>query len=157
NPLHSICLTKLDELYLGTDPFGYTASEPEERYSPTSAVGGDTLRPLPLSGEPAIALRGPTVENPILEGDLIQCPFFERYRKLNFLVLGDKELAYPIEHIMQVLREYDCTVSTKVDPEVDMVLVRTWSIMSEDKQLAEAIKLGLKIVYEVEILPFLRK
>ena len=88
---------------------------------------------------------------------MIQCPFFERYRKLNFLVLGDKELAYPLDHIMQVLREYDCTVSTKVDPEVDMVLVRTWSIMSEDKQLAEAVKLGLKIVYEVEILPFLRK
>ena len=157
NPLHSVCLAQLDELYLGTDPFGYTATDPEERYSPSSAIGGDTLRPLPLSGEPAVVLRGPSVENPIMEGDLIQCPFFERYRKLRFLVLGDKELAYPLEHIMQVLREYGCTVTDKVDPEVDMVLVRTWSFMAEDKQLSEAIKLGLKIVYEVEILPFLRK
>lgn len=169
----SECVIVRRLLAMPKDPLSdYVAHEPEEMYSPYQRGKGNLAQP--LSANTRLTEMGFDWENPIVEGDYIQNPFFSPDRTLTFYIAGARELSetqsqkgairYRWTEIKSVLEFYGCNVSPFPDINVNYVIaqkdprkVAKVALGSDAEQASyeRAIELGIPVIYEWELFRFL--
>ncbi|HYF49742.1 MAG TPA: BRCT domain-containing protein [Planctomycetota bacterium] len=163
----SECIIVRRPVLLPKDPLSeYVAGQPEEMFSPYQESGKKGATAQPLSGKPR-----PTVmenrQDPIVEGDFIQNPFFSTKKTLTFYIAGAKEIQnerqksairYKAAEIKAVVEAYGGKVSATPDVGCDYMIAQKSPQEGTDAERAEFIRakdLGLPVVYEWELFRFL--
>ncbi len=133
---------------------GYTAELPEEMYCPfcTGREGGFHIQPLRAS--PKEVVLGMDPDDPIVPGDLIQNPFFDRGGALHIAVKGDPLYpAYSIEDIQVAVRQHGGIVDPEVGSKTDILLAGRWA----GEETRKANELGVRILRHFDVFHFLRR
>ena len=139
----------------------YVAAQPEEMYSPYQKSGKAEATAAPLSAASRPSVLGMSPLDPIVEGDLIQNPFFNATKQLTFYIckaeLGDSGqqknmIKYRRPEIKAVAEFYGAKVVENVDADVNYVIVQK---KPEDDQYKKAKDLGIPMIYEWELFRFL--
>jgi hypothetical protein len=165
DPTKSECIVVRRPVVLPKDPLSdYVAKDPEEIYSPYQESGRKEGTAQPLSGRPKVAISGPSKLDPIVEGDVVQNPFFSPGKTFTYYIAGakaaDKKSAirYRWTDIKTVVESYGDKVVAKVDPTVNYVIAQKNPEEGDDLEKAEfkkAKELGLPVIYEWELFRFL--
>jgi hypothetical protein len=164
----SECIVVKRPILMPKDPLSdYVATNPEEMFSPYQESGNKTSTVQPLSAARLIST-GVAKENPIVEGDLVENPFFVPNKTLTFYIAGAKELTnerqksairYRWTEIKSVIESYGAKVSPVVDTTVNFVIAqknpKTEGTDQEKAEFQKAIDLGLPVIYEWELFRFL--
>ena len=145
------------------DPLSeYIADEPEAVYSPYQESGHKGYSVQPLSGLPKTKPLGYNTQEPLVEGDLIQNPFFQPGKTFNYYIAGLKEIVnerqksairYRWTEIKAVIESYGGTVSPTADVNVNYVIAQKNA--KDDPEFLKAVDLGLPVIYEWELFRFL--
>lgn len=165
----SNCLIVQRPVSLPRDPLSaYVASEPEETFSPYQESGRKGFSAQQLTGVPKTAVLGMNREDPIVEGDLVQNPFFSPGKSLAFYIAGAKDIVneqqksairYRWMEIKAVVETYGGKVSAVADTTVDYVIAqknpKTEGTDAEKAEFQKAVDLGLPVIYEWELFRFL--
>jgi hypothetical protein len=168
-PTRSECIVVKRPTQMPTDATSsYVAQEPEEMFSPYQESGRQGASALRLNGKPRPMLLGFNEDHPIVEGDLIQNPFFNKRKALTFYIAGSKELdagrqksaiKYSAREIKAVVELYGGHVVDKPDVGVDYVISqknpKEEGTDQEKAEFQRVLALGLPIVYEWELFRFL--
>lgn len=162
-PSISECIIYTKVVALPRDPMSeYIAPEPEYQYSPFQESGKRGSTAQPLSAAPKVVTMGMNAEDPIVEGDLIQNPFYSPDKAFTFYIAGDKAIvrgvqksaiAYQWPHIERVLKGYGANVAVKVDLGVDFIIAQ--KNPQDDQEYLKAVSLGIPVIYEWELFRFL--
>lgn len=140
---------------------GYLASEPEEKYSPIAKSGKAGASAEKMSGG-KVVMSGQTLENPIVDGDLIQNPFYEAGVQRVFYIAGSKEVVgerqksavqYRWTEIRDAAERYGAKVLPAVDTSVNYVIAQ--KNPQDDPEFKKAVDLGIPVIYEWELFRFL--
>jgi len=164
----SECMVLKRVLAMPKDPHSeYVAEQPEEQFSPYQESGHKGASAQPLLGVKNLDL---TVRHmdPIVEGDLIQNPFFSPDKQLTFFIAGSKliendrqksAIRYRWTEIKSVVEAYGAKVAAEPDINVNYVIAqknpKTEGTDPEKAQYRKAVDLGLPIIYEWELFRFL--
>ena len=161
DPSKSECILVQRPVLLPKDALSeYVAQEPEELYSPYQAGKAGVVQP--LAGAPKAAQIGMNAADPIVEGDLLQNPFFAPHKSYTFYIAGSKELVnerqksairYRAPEIEAVVNFYGGKVAKTPDINVDCVIAQ--KNPKEDPQYQKCLDLGLPVLYEWELFRFL--
>ncbi|MBI3829475.1 MAG: hypothetical protein HY291_08160 [Planctomycetes bacterium] len=148
---------------LPRDPFSeYVAPEPEYAYSPYQESGKRGSSAQPLSAQPKSVTMGMNAQDPMVEGDYLENPFYSPNKPLTFYIAGDKSIirgvqksaiAYQWPQIERVIKSYGATVASKVDLGVNFVIAQ--KNPQDDPEYGKAIGLGIPVIYEWELFRFL--
>lgn len=148
---------------------GYVASDPEERYSPYAAGDGNSVIPLVAMVQEDVSSMKDS--DPIIVGDMIVNPFFEKDKSLKIAFAGEP-VVYPVEVLRNQIKEAGAIWQEEVGIDTDFLVVGRF----EEKQLAEgaegeaadeaaerynkqmdiAAQYGIPLLREVELYEFLR-
>ena len=156
-------------MVLPKDPLSdYVATEPEQLYSPYQESGRKDATAQPLSGRPKMIITGAHKTDPIVEGDLIQNPFFAPGKTFTYYIAGAKKMEndrqksairYRWTDIKRVLESYGHSVSPVVDTNVNYIIAqKNAETDGDDNEKAEFVKaknLGIPVIYEWELFRFL--
>jgi hypothetical protein len=141
----------------------YVGAQPEEMYSPYQQSGNkDATASAMTSARPSIL--GFDIRDPIVEGDLVQNPFFSPGKNYTFYVAGLKELdkdsgrqksaiKYRWTEIKAVAERYGGKVVNDVDIDVNYMIAQK-DPTSDDKYV-KGVDLGIPVIYEWELFRFL--
>ncbi|MCY3020005.1 MAG: hypothetical protein NTW87_13380 [Planctomycetota bacterium] len=165
----SECLIVQRPVLLPKDPLSpYVAKEPEEMFSPFQESGKKGFSAQPLSAPPKQVMMGMSKEDPIVEGDLVQNPFFAPNKSYTFFIAGSKEIVneqqksairYRWTEIKAVAEFYGGKVLNAVDTTVNYVIAqknpKTEGTDAEKAEFQRAIDLGIPVIYEWELFRFL--
>ena len=165
----SNCMIVERPVSLPRDPLSaYVAQEPEETFSPYQESGRKGFTAQQLTGTPKAAVMGMNKEDPIVEGDLIQNPFFSPGKRLSFYIAGAKEIVneqqksairYRWTEIKTVVEAHGGKVSQGADTTVNYVIAqknpKTEGTDAEKAEFQKAVDLGLPVIYEWELFRFL--
>ncbi|MCX7804845.1 MAG: hypothetical protein N3A38_06605 [Planctomycetota bacterium] len=159
-PSMSECMILERIVHLPRDPLtGYTASSPEELYSPYATKGGgkaESERAQPLVGRPKTVVLGQVPMDPIVKGDLIVNPFFDPGRTLTFAIAGQGGIKYSKSYIERVIKEYggqirDISGPDSIGPGIDFLIAQR----EAKEEVKTATNMGIKVLYEFELFRFL--
>jgi peptidoglycan hydrolase CwlO-like protein len=139
----------------------YVGSAPEEAFSPITQSGqkGTSINRMTETRTVNI---GPSKLDPILEGDLIENPFFEFGRTLTFYIAGSKEMVgerqksairYTWLEIKAAAERYGAKVVDTIDTNVNYVIAQ--KNPQDDPEYRKAVDFGIPIVHEWELFRFL--
>jgi len=150
---------------------GWTAPDPEMKYSPYAAGGAENDRVVPLAKSEVVEKPSMRKLDPIVIGDYITNPFYSQQRVLKFVVAGQPVHFSPNE-VKQQIKNYGGEVQAAVDVDTDYLVLGaipeegSGALMEkeESRQMREqAIKAretakqyGIPILREVELFSFLR-
>lgn len=164
----SECLLVERPVLMPKDPLSaYQAKDPEELYSPYQESGKKSFSAQPLSGAGKMTILGKPKNEPIVEGDCIQNPFYSPGKTFTFHIAGAKEIAnerqksairYRWTEIKSVIEQYGHTYSPIADTTVNYVIAQKNPRDGTDAEKAEfqkAVDLGLPVIYEWELFRFL--
>jgi hypothetical protein len=164
----SECLLVTRPVALPRDPLSdYVATMPEEGFSPKQESGKKGSSAQPLSGKPKLVVLGNDPKDPIVEGDLIQNPFFNTKKTLSFYIAGSKEIAndrqksairYKWTEIKAVIEAYGGKVFAQPDVGCDYMVAQkspSEGTDAERDEFTRAKDLGIPVVYEWELFRFL--
>jgi hypothetical protein len=170
-PGKSECVVVRRLVDLPRDPLsGYVASEPEEMYSPYQehAEPGKKGASVQRLSDGKTVLSGPSALDPIVEGDLIQNPFFKPNKTFTYYIAGAKKIEnenqrsairYRWTEIKAVIEKYGGKVSPVADSAVDFVIAQknpaSDGTDEEKADYKKAVDLGLPVIYEWELFRFL--
>ncbi|MCW8133036.1 MAG: hypothetical protein KIS92_21995 [Planctomycetota bacterium] len=159
----SECQIYTKVIELPRDPLSeYIAPEPEYQYSPFQESGKRGSSAQPLSAQPKTVTMGMNAQDPIVEGDFIQNPFYSPSKTYTFYIAGDKTIvrgvqksaiAYQWPQIERVVKGYGANVAGKVDLGVDFIIAQ--KLPQDDPEYAKAVSLGIPVMYEWELFRFL--
>jgi len=161
NASKSECIIVHRPVLMPKDAFSdYVADQPEEMYSPYQKSGKQDATAAPLTGASRPTVMGMNPLNPIVEGDLIQNPFFNTKKKLTFYICKAEMveaqqknmIKYRRGEIKSVAEFYGAKVVDAVDADVNYVIVQK---KPEDDQYKKAKDLGIPMIYEWELFRFL--
>ncbi len=133
---------------------GYLAKEPEEKYNPITQSGKKGASAEPFVGGRTV-MTGQSVDNPIIEGDSIQNPFFDAGHPRTFYIAGSKEVVgerqksairYRWTDIRDAAVRHGAKVVTAIDTSVDYVIAQ--KNPQEDPEFKKAVDLGIPVIYE---------
>lgn len=152
------------------DKSGYTAKEPEERFSPFAAEGENLdkvvyLRDIGLEEHSTM-----DPQNPIVIGDFVHNPFFRAGRPLTFVLTGDP-IAYPLDVAKRRIEFNGGRVVDKIDATTNVLYIGRMPDLSqavEDEERMRKIedmqaiykrarRYGIPIMWEVNVVDFLRQ
>ncbi|MCZ7646089.1 MAG: hypothetical protein M5U26_12510 [Planctomycetota bacterium] len=160
----SECMIVTTTLQLPRDPLSdYVAPEPEYRYSPYHESGkkGSTLQPLSASVKETTL--GMNKLDPIVEGDLVQNPFFAPNKTFTFYIAGSKAIAQGVQksaiayswvQIKSISEFYGAKVVDVVDLGVNYIIAQK-NAREDDPEFTKAVTLGIPVIYEWELFRFL--
>lgn len=165
----SECLIVKRPTLMPTDPASlYIATEPEEMFSPNQESGRQGASAQRLTGKPRPVLLGYNEDYPVVEGDKIQNPFFNKRKSLSFYIAGSKELdngrqksaiKYSWREIKAMIENYGGTVVPTPDVGIDYVISqknpKEEGTDAEKAEFQRVLALGLPIIYEWELFRFL--
>jgi hypothetical protein len=168
DPSKSECLVVQRPVLMPKDPLSsYVAKDPEEIFSPYQESGKQGFSAQTLSGAKTIML-GANKEDPIVEGDVVQNPFYAPNKTFTFYIAGSKELQnerqksairYRWTEIKNVIEFYGGKVVPVADTSVDYVIAqknpKTEGTDAEKADFQKAVDLGLPVIYEWELFRFL--
>lgn len=168
-PTKSECIIVRRPVLMPTDPTSlYVASEPEEMYSPYQESGRQGASAQQLTGKPRPVQLGYNPDYPVIEGDKIQNPFFNKRKALKFYIAGAKDLEngrqksaikYGWREIKAMVEHYGGSVVAAPDVGVDYVIAqknpKEEGTDLEKAEFQKVLSLGLPIVYEWELFRFL--
>ncbi|HYG75915.1 MAG TPA: hypothetical protein VEK08_13005 [Planctomycetota bacterium] len=168
-PSKSECLVVRRPVLLPKDPLSaYVGKDPEELYSPFQESGNKSFTAQPLSGGGRVAMMGQTKDQPIVEGDLIQNPFYAPEKAFTYYIAGSKEMInerqksairYRWTEIKNVIEFYGGKVLTAPDVSVNYVIAqknpKTEGTDAEKAEFQKCVDLGLPVIYEWELFRFL--
>lgn len=148
---------------------GYVATDIEERYSPYATGEGD--RAIPLVSIVQEDVSSMKESDPVVEGDLLVNPVFERDKKLKIAFAGDP-VVYPLDVLKNQIQEAGAVLQEMIDIDTDFLVVGR---IDQDKLLMEpefgdkdpkleiyrkaleiANQYGIPIIREVELYDYLR-
>jgi hypothetical protein len=161
DPSKSQCIIVRRPILMPKDALSdYVADQPEEMYSPFQKSGKQDASAAPLSGVSKPTVLGMNPLDPIVEGDLIQNPFFNAKKQLTFYICkAEMEEArqknmikYRRNEIKACAEFYGAKCVDAVDADVNYVIVQK---KPEDEQYKRAKELGIPMVYEWELFRFL--
>lgn len=153
----SMCAPYRIEQKLPADPLSdYVAEDPEEQFSPYAGKGQAGNEAQPLTGTPVRTSTGPRFDNPILAGDLLMNPFYEKGQPRRWVIAGDEPIHYRPEHLKKIIERYGGIVVDEIAPAVDYALTQRWkSDASQSSAYEEITTLGIQIVPEFTVFRFL--
>jgi len=174
NPSMSECFAIKRELALPKDTLSsYVASQPEEKFSPYQA-GVDkekkvSINVQPLEGKPKVVSGGPSAMDPIVQGDLIENPFFSPWKPRTYFIAGSKKIEnerqksairYAWPEIKAMIEFYGGKVSPEANTNVDIMIMQKSpdspdTEASEQEEFKRAKFLGIPVLYEWELFRFL--
>lgn len=140
---------------------GYLATEVEEIYSPVQKSGKAGSSAEVMTATKTI-ITGQDMRDPIVEGDLIQNPFFDAARPLTFYIAGSKEVVgerqksairYRWTEIKTMAERYGAKVLPEMDTSVNYIIAQ--KSPAEDPEYKKGVDLGIPIIYEWELFRFL--
>ena len=140
---------------------GYVATEPEEIYSPVAQSGKKGFSAEVMTATKTV-MSGQNMMDPVVEGDLIQNPFFDAGRQIIFYIAGSKEVVgerqksairYRWTEIKDMAERYGAKVVAEVDTNVNYVIAQ--KNPGDDPEYKKAVDFGIPIVYEWELFRFL--
>jgi len=169
DPSKSECIVVRRPVLLPKDPLSaYIGKDPEELFSPYQESGNKSFTAQPLSGGGRMAMMGQTRDQPIVEGDRIQNPFYAPEKTFTYYIAGSKEMAnerqksairYRWAEIKQVIEFYGGKVVAQPDVTVNYVIAqknpKTEGTDAEKAEFQKAVDLGLPVIYEWELFRFL--
>lgn len=158
----SECMIDARPIELPTDTqSGYVATEPEEIYSPVAQSGKKGFSAEIMTATKTV-MSGQNMMDPVVEGDLIQNPFFDAGRQIIFYIAGSKEVVgerqksairYRWTEIKDMAERYGAKVVAEVDTNVNYVIAQ--KNPGDDPEYKKAVDFGIPIVYEWELFRFL--
>ncbi|HLX64877.1 MAG TPA: BRCT domain-containing protein [Planctomycetota bacterium] len=161
-PTSSECTVIQRPMVLPSDELtNYVAEQPEFVYNPYSPGGKKTGSAEPMTGG-RVVMSGQKINNPIMEGDYVQNPFFEAGRRLVFYIAGSKEMVgerqksairYSAGQIKDVAERYGAKIVDAVDTNVNYVIAQKHP--EEDPEYKKAVDLGIPVIFEWELFRFL--
>lgn len=149
---------------------GYVAKNPEERYSPYAV--GDSDRAIPLMSLVQEDVSSMKDSDPIIVGDIIVNPIFEKDKKLKIAFAGEP-VVYSLDVLKNQIQEAGAILQDKVDIDTDFVVVGKVDenrFAADDKDAADkdpkleasrkaleiASQYGIPLIREVELYDYLR-
>jgi hypothetical protein len=108
----------------------------------------------PQTGE-KLALPDPT--DPIVKGDLIRNPFFEKDKQVRVAFLGTKltNRYYNLKELERKIEEFGGKVQKEVSVETDILIVLARAEEEFQKEYEKAIQLGIDMMREDELLDYI--
>ena len=142
----------------------YVGGQPEEMFSPYQQSGNKDASVQPMTGGSKPTVLGYDLKDPIVEGDLVQNPFFSPGKSYTFYIAGLKDLdketgrqktaiKYRWTEIKQVAEFYGAKVVNDVDIDVNYMIAQK-DPESDDKYI-KGRDLGIPVIYEWELFRFL--
>jgi hypothetical protein len=142
----------------------YVADQPEEMFSPYQQSGQKESTAAPLMGTPKPIVMGFNPQDPIVEGDFVQNPFFNPGKSYTFYIAGSKELdrdtgkqksaiRYRWTEIKSVVEAYGGKVVNDVDINVHYIIAQ--KDPNSDEKFQKGVDLGIPVIYEWELFRFL--
>jgi len=134
---------------------GYVALHRFERFCPHCS-GGDTGFGLQrLSGSPKWMEVGMNRQDPIVGGDYVYNPFFDRDKSLRYAVKGQALLPekFGRDYIIDLIGWHGATVEDEVSARSDYLVAGKWA--SEDVKKAR--ELGVKVLYQFDLYEFFER
>ncbi len=150
---------------------GYVARDPEERYSPY--VSGENNSVVPLIAVTQSDVVSMSAADPIIKGDSISNPFFDKNKKLKFAFAGEPVLEHSIEVLKNQIQEAGAIMQDNIDIDTDFLVLgrveentasengeasenANKNVESFQKTMEIANRYGIPIIREVELYDFLR-
>lgn len=162
----SVAIILNREAELRVDPVtGYVARDPEERFSPYIAQGEDHDRVVPLVRDTREEVQDMDLLDPILKGDKILNPFFDREKVLRFAFSGDP-VRYSPDVIKNTILEYGGEVHEEIRPTTDYLVLGKvpdrkganeadlQRIRRYEEMMRQAQTYGVRILREVDLFDF---
>lgn len=156
NPETSTCTMIERNIELPRCPVcGYTAHLPEELYCPYCSGGTSGIGVQKLSASPKKIVLGVNPDNPIAVGDFIWNPLFGGSKGKVVVYKGDPLLPNRFARVFieETVRSYGNKLVEDISAEVKLLVAGR---LAPDAVEA-ARELGIPIVYEFELFPFLRR
>jgi len=167
----SECMVVRRPVTLPKDPLSdYFAEGPEAIYSPYQESGQKSTSAQVLSGHAKTVMSGAPKLDPIIEGDLIQNPFYSPRKKYTFYIAGAKEILndrqksairYRWPEIKATIEAHGGKVATTAEVGVDYIIAqknpKTEGTDAEKAEFQKAVELGIPVIYEWELFRFLDK
>jgi hypothetical protein len=134
---------------------GYTARMPEEIYCPYCSGGTSGIGVQKLNASPKKVVLGINPDNPVAASDLIWNPLFGEAKGKIVVYKGDPLLPnrYARAYIEDTIKNYGNRLAEDVSAEVDLLVAGR--LATDTVEAAR--ELGIPIVYEFELFPFLRR
>jgi rubrerythrin len=134
---------------------GYTAHDPDEMYCPFCTGGSSGIGVQRLSAKPKKVTFGMNPESPMTKDDFIWNPLFRPDKPMKVLYAGDALIStrYSRQYITQTISRYGNTAVEEMGADVDLVVAGRLATQSVEA----ARELGVDLVYEFELFPFLRR
>jgi cell division protein FtsB len=132
----------------------YTAEEPEQRFCPRCTAPGSTQGAQPL-GDPKLVVRGKSLTDPIVEGDLLYNPFFSPGQKRRYAISGRALVEgrdFGTDAIRHAVEFHGNQVDERLSAATD-VLIR----LREGEDVTRARQLGIVIVNGFDLFRFLER
>ncbi|HHN46730.1 MAG TPA: hypothetical protein ENN09_04740 [Planctomycetes bacterium] len=156
NPQTAQCIMIERNIELPRCPVcGYTAKMPEEMYCPYCSGGTSGIGVQRLNASPKKAIMGINEDNPIATGDYIWNPLFGGSRGKIVTYKGDPLLPnrFSRPYIEDTIRSYGNRLMEEITAETELLVAGRLATIPVE----EARELGIPIVYEFELFPFLRR
>ncbi len=158
----SECLVVQRPVLLPEDKLsGYLAKEPEEKYNPLAQSGKKGASAEVITGG-RVVMTGQSLDNPIMEGDLIQNPFFDPLHQKVFYIAGSKEVVgerqksairYRWTDIRDAAERHGAKVVSAIDTSVNYMIAQ--KNPTDDPEFKKGVDLGIPVIYEWELFRFL--
>lgn len=156
NPETSTCIMLERDIDFPRCPVcGYVAHLPEELYCPYCSGGTSGIGVQKLSASPKKVTIGINPDNPIAADDLVWNPLFGGAKGNTIVYKGDPLLPnrFSRHFIEDIITWYGNGLEKDISAEVDLVVAGKLATDAVDA----ARELGIPIIYEFELFPFLRR
>ena len=156
NPEVSSCTILVKEVRLPRCPIcSYTANDVEQKYCPRCTAPGTSQGAQKLNDSPKVALRGKSVTDPIVKGDLIYNPLFSPGRTRRYAISGQplvKSKAYTKEAIKEAVLFHGNIVDDELSAKTDILIALRGS-----EEANRAKELGIIVVHGWELFRYLER
>jgi len=155
HPEVSSCAIVVKEVRLPRCPVcSYTAEDPKEMYCPRCTRPGTSQGAQRLSSSPKIVLRGKSLADPIVKGDLIFNPLFSPGSKRRYAVSGQplirRHKDYSVDAIKKSIEFHGNLVQERLDAKTDVLVA-----LRGGEDVKRARELGIVIVYGWQLFRYL--
>ncbi len=156
NPEVSSCTILVKEVRLPRCPIcSYTATDVEQKFCPRCTAPGTSQGAQKLNDAPKVALRGKSVTDPIVKGDLIYNPLFSPGRTRRYAISGQplvKSKAYTKEAIKEAVLFHGNVVDDELSAKTDILIALRGS-----EEANRAKELGIIVVHGWELFRYLER
>ena len=134
---------------------GYVADNRFEQFCPFCSGGETNFGLQRLSGSPKLIEVGMNRQNPIVAGDYVYNPFFDREKRLRFAVKGQALLPekFGRDYVIDLIRWHGAIVEEDVSARTDYLVAGKWA--SDDVKKAR--ELGVKVLYQFDLFEFFER